>query len=53
MKAFKTFIKAFEAPKRSVKIKISANFSSSRIGMRRVKVFCKVMENMEIKEKQK
>ena len=38
MKAFKTFIKPFEAPQKSVKIKISVNFFSSfRIRMGRVK----------------
>ena len=39
MKAFKAFIKPFEAPQRNVKIKISLNFfSSSRIGTWKVKV---------------
>ena len=39
MKAFKAFIKPFEAPQRSVKIKIQLNFfSSSRIGTGRVNV---------------
>ena len=37
MKAFKEFIKPFEIPQRSVKIKISLNFfSSSKIGTGRV-----------------
>ena len=39
MKAFKAFIKPFEAPQRNVKIKNSLNFfSSSRIGTWKVKV---------------
>ena len=39
MKAFKAFIKPFEAPQRSVKIKIYLNFlSSSGIGTGRVKM---------------
>ena len=39
MKAFKVFIKSFEAPQRSVKIKIQVNFfSSSGIGTGRVKM---------------
>ena len=39
MKAFETFIKPFEAPQRSVKIKIQLNFfSSSKIGTLRVNV---------------
>ena len=38
MKTFKAFIKPFEAPQRSAKIKISVNFfSSSGIGRVRVK----------------
>ena len=37
MKAFKAFIKSFEAPQRSVKIKIKVNFfCSSRIEAGRV-----------------
>ena len=40
MKALKAFIKPFEAPQRSVKIKASLNFfSSSGIGKGRVKAF--------------
>ena len=39
MKVFKSFIKSFEAPQRSVKMKIAVNFfSSSRIGTGRVKI---------------
>ena len=39
MKVFKVFIKLFEAPQRSVKIKISPNvFSSSGLGTRRVEL---------------
>ena len=39
MKAFKGFINPFEAPKRSVKIKIEINFLSfSEIGAGRVKI---------------
>ena len=38
MKAFKVFIKAFEAPQKSVKIKIQVNFlASSGIGKGKVK----------------
>ena len=38
MKAFKAFIKSFETPQRSVKIKIELNFfSSSGVGAGRVK----------------
>ena len=38
MKAFKAFIRPFEAPQRSTKIKIQLNFfSSSGVGMGRVK----------------
>ena len=38
MKAFKAFIKPFEAPQRSAKIKIELNFfSSAGIGTGRVK----------------
>ena len=37
MKAFKVFMKPFEAPQRSAKIKVQLNFySSSRIGTGRV-----------------
>ena len=40
MKAFNAFIKPFEAPQRSVKIKIKLDFfSSSGIGTGRVKAF--------------
>ena len=40
MKAFKTFIKPFEAPQRSLKTKIQVNFLSlSGIGRERVKLF--------------
>ena len=47
MKAFKAFIKLFEAPQRSVKIKIKVNFlSSSGIGTKRVNMFERV-ENYE------
>ena len=35
MKAFKTFIKPFEAPQRGVKIKIYVNFFSLRPGLGR------------------
>ena len=39
MKAFKAFIKPFEAPQRSVKIKIELNFFTlSGIGTLRVKI---------------
>ena len=39
MKDFKALIKLFEAPQRSVKTKIKANFfASSGIGTRRVKI---------------
>ena len=39
MKAFKAFVKPFEAPQRSMKIKISVNFFSlSGIGAERVKM---------------
>ena len=38
MKVFKVFIKLFEAPQRSVKIKISPVFSSSGLGTRRVEL---------------
>ena len=42
MKAFKVFIKPFEAPQRSAKIKLYVNFfSSSGIGMRRLKILKK------------
>ena len=40
MKALKVFIKPFEAPQRSVKIKIELNFfSSSGIGTGRVMIY--------------
>ena len=41
MTAFKEFLKAFEAPPRSVKIKIQVNFlSSSGVGTEKVKTAC-------------
>ena len=43
MKAFKAFIKPFEAPQRNVKIKIYVYFfSSSEIRMERANITCKV-----------
>ena len=44
MKAFKAFIKPFEAPQRSVKIKIYVNFFSSYSGCR----FCKLISSLNI-----
>ena len=49
MKAFKAFIKPFEAPQRIAKIKISPNFlSSSGIGTGRVKILNVVISKREI-----
>ena len=42
MKAFKVFIKPFEAPQRSAKIKLYVNFfTSPGIGMGRLKILTK------------